>query len=178
MVALIRHGVPAPGGVWADLGAGTGNFTFALADLLGPEGTIYAVDRDAKALAALQRRLEHTPPGATLHTQQADVTRPLHLPPLDGILMANLLHFVARQTEFLAALRETLVSGGRLLVVEYEQPTPLPWAPYPVPLVRLAELTAAAGFTPAVQVAIRRSASSGRAMFAAVANRAAPSRPT
>jgi hypothetical protein len=29
MVALIRDGVPAQGGVWADLGAGTGNFTWA-----------------------------------------------------------------------------------------------------------------------------------------------------
>src|SRR5262249_54282541 len=35
MVALIRGGVPGPGGIWADLGAGTGNFSWALAELLG-----------------------------------------------------------------------------------------------------------------------------------------------
>ena len=38
MVALIRGGVPRAGGVWADLGAGTGNFTWALAELIGPQG--------------------------------------------------------------------------------------------------------------------------------------------
>ena len=44
---------PAPrrpssaGGTWADIGAGEGAFTLALADLLGPGGRIVAVDRDA-----------------------------------------------------------------------------------------------------------------------------------
>ena len=50
MVALIRGGVSEPGGNWADLGAGTGNFSWALAELIGPQGTIYAIDRDAKAI--------------------------------------------------------------------------------------------------------------------------------
>ena len=38
-VALLRPGVP-PGGAWADIGAGEGAFTLALADLLGPGGSI------------------------------------------------------------------------------------------------------------------------------------------
>src|SRR5690606_11791159 len=33
------------GGTWADLGAGSGTFTRALASLLGAAGTVYAVDR-------------------------------------------------------------------------------------------------------------------------------------
>jgi ubiquinone/menaquinone biosynthesis C-methylase UbiE len=43
-VALLRAGVPGPGGVWADLGSGAGAFTLALADLIGPTGQIYSVD--------------------------------------------------------------------------------------------------------------------------------------
>ena len=50
MVGLIRGGIPTGGGAWADLGAGTGNFTWALRDLLDPTGTIYAIDRDRKAI--------------------------------------------------------------------------------------------------------------------------------
>ena len=46
MIELIRGGVPGAGGVWADLGAGTGNFTWALRELLGTHGLIYSVDRD------------------------------------------------------------------------------------------------------------------------------------
>ena len=51
-VGLLRGGVAGPGGVWADIGAGEGAFTLALADLLGPGARIVAVDRDAGALRA------------------------------------------------------------------------------------------------------------------------------
>ncbi|MCX6661159.1 MAG: class I SAM-dependent methyltransferase [Euryarchaeota archaeon] len=44
------------GHVVADLGCGPGYFTFSLAEAVGPEGTVYAVDSDAKAIRALERR--------------------------------------------------------------------------------------------------------------------------
>jgi hypothetical protein len=53
--ALLAQAVPPGPAVWADLGAGGGTFTRALAARLGPGGRIYAVDRDAHAIAALQR---------------------------------------------------------------------------------------------------------------------------
>lgn len=168
MVALIRGGVAEPGGVWADLGAGTGNFTFALAALLGPTGVIYAVDRDAKALAAQRARLAVAPLAAALHLVQADVVaQPPDLPPLDGILAANLLHFVADPLALLRRMQRWLRPEGRLLVVEYEQSTPIAWVPYPMPLARLAEVGAEAGFGSVTQIGSRRSPSSGRVMYAA-----------
>ena len=67
MVALIRGGVPMPSGVWADLGAGTGNFTWALRELLGAQGTIYAVDRDGRAIDRQRAALaQAATPGATI----------------------------------------------------------------------------------------------------------------
>src|SRR5512146_3239425 len=111
MVALIRDGVPGPGGMWADLGAGTGNFTWALAELLGPGAAVHALDRDARAVAAQHARLRAEPPAATVIPRQADVTRPLDLPPLDGILAANLLHFIGDQAGLLRRLRAHLRPG-------------------------------------------------------------------
>jgi ubiquinone/menaquinone biosynthesis C-methylase UbiE len=140
IVDLIRGGVPVTGGTWADLGAGTGNFTWALADLLGPTATIYALDRDARAVAAQERRLRDDTPAATVLPRQADVLRPLDLPPLDGIIAANLLHFVREQAGLLERLRAALRPSRRLLVVEYEQALPIPWVPHPLPFARLAEL--------------------------------------
>ena len=58
--ALIAGALPPrrPGAaeptLWADLGAGTGTFTSALAWLLGQGATVLAVDRDPGALGALR----------------------------------------------------------------------------------------------------------------------------
>jgi ubiquinone/menaquinone biosynthesis C-methylase UbiE len=171
MVALIRGGVPGPGGVWADLGAGTGNFSWALAELIGASGTIYAIDRDAKAIRQLHQRMSQTDPGAAIIPQQADFTRPLDLPTLDGVLMANALHFVREQAAALALVASYLRPGGRLLLVEYDLRAPVPWVPYPVSLERLELLAADAGFEKPSEIGRRVSPSSGGAMFAALALR-------
>src|SRR5690348_10132876 len=102
MVELIRGGVPSPGGMWADLGAGTGNFTRALRELLGPGGTLYAVDRDGRAVRALGDLAVQ--PGAAVIPRQADIAQPLRLPPLDGALVANALHFIRDQPAALALI--------------------------------------------------------------------------
>ncbi len=56
-VRLLRDGVFGGGRTWADLGSGEGAFTLALADLLGPNGSIHAVDRDGHALQVQMRAL-------------------------------------------------------------------------------------------------------------------------
>jgi len=87
-VALLRPGISEPGGVWADLGSGSGAFTLALADLLGPQAYIYSVDRDRGALHEQQRAMQAAFPAARVEYIAADFTQPLNLPPLEGIVMA------------------------------------------------------------------------------------------
>ena len=172
MVTLIRNGVPGAGGVWADLGAGTGNFTWALRQLLGPQATIYALDRDRRAIERQQIAMAQTnEPGATVVPIQADFTRPLDLPPLDGVLMANALHFVRDQPATLALIASYLRPGGRLLLVEYDLATALAWVPFPVPFERFEALAAQAGLASPRLVGTRRSPSSGITMYAGVAVR-------
>jgi ubiquinone/menaquinone biosynthesis C-methylase UbiE len=129
---LLRGGVPGPGGVWADLGSGTGAFTLALADLLGPSGTIYSVDTARGALREQERSMRSLFPHANIHYMVADFTRSLELPPLDGVVMANSLHFVRDKDPVLKLVESYLRPGGHLLLIEYNADRGNPWVPHPL----------------------------------------------
>jgi SAM-dependent methyltransferase len=137
LVALIEDGVGDGGGRWADLGAGEGAFTLALADLLGPNAQIVAVDKDARALRGI---------GHGIETRVADFTKPLDLHDLDGIVMANSLHYVRDKQPVLQAVRAMLRPGGRLIIVEYGADRGNPWVPYPFTYSRWETMAARAGF--------------------------------
>jgi ubiquinone/menaquinone biosynthesis C-methylase UbiE len=146
-VALLARGVTqGEGGTWADLGAGTGAFTLALADLVGPHGVIHAIDRDRAALAELRSAFVSAVPQAELRVQAADFTRRLDLADLDGVVMANALHFVEDKTAVLALVRGYLRHGGRLLLVEYDSDRGNAWVPHPLSFETWRDLAADAGF--------------------------------
>jgi SAM-dependent methyltransferase len=140
-VALLRGGVPERGGVWADLGSGAGAFTLALADLLGPGATIYSVDRDRAALRAQAEEMRARFPDTTAYYLAADFARPLDLPPLDGVVMANSLHFQRHKEPVLELVRGYLRPGGRLVLVEYNADRGNLWVPHPLSYPAWANLT-------------------------------------
>lgn len=131
-VALLRGGIAGQGGVWADLGSGTGAFTLALADLIGPTGEIYSVDKDRGSLREQERAMRARFPAVMVHYLAADFSRKLDLPPLDGIVMANSLHYQRDKDAVLQLVRGYLRPGGRMLLVEYNADRGNPWVPYPL----------------------------------------------
>jgi hypothetical protein len=156
-VHLLRKGIPQASGIWADLGAGAGAFTLALADLLGPTGHIYAVDKDRSSLQQLERSMYRQFPETQVEYVQADFTHPLTLPPLTGIVMANSLHFVRKKDVVLQLVRQYLQlsstqsaspqTAGRLILVEYNADRGNPWVPYPLSYPTWEELAYRNGFT-------------------------------
>lgn len=130
-VFLLRKGIPGPGGVWADFGSGWGAFTLALADLIGPTGRIYSVDKDRGSLREQERAMRSRFPGTNVTYLHADFTKRLDIPPLDGIVMANALHFLRNKDATLQLVRSYLKPQGRLLIVEYSTDRGNPWVPYP-----------------------------------------------
>ena len=129
---------------WADLGAGHGTFTAALAMLLGQGARVHAIDRDVAAYAALLALAGRRPSGTVIVPQLADFADPrawdaLALRDLDGVLLANALHFVpaSQQPAVLARVAGALRPGGALVLVEYEGRAPSPWVPHPVSQARL-----------------------------------------
>jgi ubiquinone/menaquinone biosynthesis C-methylase UbiE len=131
-VRLLRKGVPAGGGSWADLGAGSGAFTLALAELLGPDGQIIAIDKDQGSLRLLEQNMRAMFPTNAVSYVRDDFTRPLALPQLDGIVMANSLHYVQSKDTLLKRIHAYLRPGGRLLLVEYNVDRGNTWVPYPL----------------------------------------------
>ena len=150
---LIRDGVSGGGPAWADLGSGEGAFTLALADLLGPKGSIHTVDRDRGALAVQLQQLESRFAAVAVTPIVADFTAPIGLPPLDGIVMANSLHFAADTGHVLELVRGYLRPGGRLVLVEYGVDRGNPWVPYPLSFATWSKVAAAAGFRDTRQLA-------------------------
>lgn len=146
-VELLREGIEHPGGVWADFGAGTGAFTLALVELAGEESVVHAIDRDATALSRNREAMGVRFPDARVSYHAADFTRPLPLPRLDGIIMANALHFQRDAMAVMSRTRRYLRPGGRLLLVEYNIDWSSAAVPFPVPYEAWQGIARAAGFT-------------------------------
>ena len=163
---LIRAGVTSTGGIWADLGAGSGVFTRALAELLGPSGQVYALDRQPVRATVSEG-------GADIVPIRADFTRLLASPfepnALDGILMANSLHFVRRHEYTLKKIVRHLKPGGTFLLVEYDLTTGSPWIPFPVPLGRFQTLAPRVGLGEVQEVGRHPSRYGPREFYAAAA---------
>jgi ubiquinone/menaquinone biosynthesis C-methylase UbiE len=146
LVGLLRGGIDTKGGNWADLGAGEGAFTLALADLLGPGAHITAVDRDTGALRRLGAEVGRRFPTTRVETLVADFRKTLPLAGLDGVVMANSLHFVRDKEPVLSGVKAMLRPGGRLIVVEYGSDRGNPWVPHPFTYARWERMAADAGF--------------------------------
>jgi len=142
---MLAPAVPAGRSTWLDLGAGDGLFTRALARRLGEGGTVLAIDQEAQVLQSIPAS-----DGASIQTAVGDIRQLdqiVGLPNvLDGVLCANVLHFVPDPEAVLIELAARLVPGGRVVVIEYDRDRGSRWVPYPIPRRQLDTLFDGAGF--------------------------------
>ena len=128
--------------VWADLGAGSGTFTNALSAFIGNDSIIYAVDTSATDLKKIK-----TKPSVALKLINSDF---LHddwiIESFTGVMLANSIHFVTDKVSLLQRVKQNLLPGGRVIVVEYEMDAGNAWVPYPIGFSKLSEISKACGF--------------------------------
>jgi ubiquinone/menaquinone biosynthesis C-methylase UbiE len=156
-VNLLRRGIPQTGGVWADFGSGTGAFTLALAELIQPIGMIISIDRDGSALQAQEKQMSARFPEVDVRYLKANYAHPIDLPPLDGIIAANTLHFLLDKEAVLNLFFAYLKPTGRMILVEYNIDRGNYAVPYPLPYPVWERLSKAAGFAVTQLLATRPS---------------------
>lgn len=137
----LDKGIP---GTWADLGCGSGLFTKALATLLADGSTIYAIDQTDTFRADNMVSKSKT---NIIFRKQDIEKQELNLAALDGILMANALHYIKDKDSFLEKLKRILKPEGAFLLVEYDTDIPVPhWVPFPVSFNAATQLFKRAGY--------------------------------
>ena len=112
---------------WLDLGCGKGTFTEALATMLPAHSKITGVDKNNQQLPPQMSDQ------VSIKFIEADFeTKALALAGVDGILMANSLHFVRDKESLIRRLENHFSTSRRFLIVEYDTPVSNPWVPFPI----------------------------------------------
>jgi predicted methyltransferase len=108
----------APGSAVADIGAGRGYFTMRLAQRVGLQGRVFAVDTDANALGRLRERAEKEGLKQVTVVESANDDPRLDPGSVDAILVVNAFHEMREFDAMLAAMHRALKPGGLLGIID------------------------------------------------------------
>ena len=121
---LVKSMELAPDAVVADIGAGSGYFTFRIAPLL-PQGRVLAVDIQPEMLELIEGRRRESGVGNVETILGGEMDPALPAGAVDAALMVDAYHEFSFPREMMTALFAALKPGGRVYLVEYraEDPT-------------------------------------------------------
>jgi len=114
----ILRDIVRPGDACLDLGCGIGYFTIPLAGLVGPSGSVTAVDLQPEMLVGLRRRAEKAGLLSRIRPHQADASGLPFEAAFDFALAFWMAHEVPDQGSLFHQIRTALKPGGRFLLVE------------------------------------------------------------
>jgi len=117
-----------PGEVIADIGAGSGYFTFSIAHHLGPEGKVYAVDVSPDMILHLNRRIRDLKT-TNVVSVLADPDDPL-LPEqsVNRFFICDVWHHVESPSKYLGMIKKMLKPGGQVIMIDFHKKE-LPFGP-------------------------------------------------
>ncbi len=113
-----------PGMAVCDMGCGNGFYTLELAELVGDQGAVYAVDIQQEMLRLLEARAEKTELKNIKPVLGSLIDPRLPDGKLDLILCVDVYHEFSHPEHMLAAMRKSLKKDGRLVLVEFRKEDP------------------------------------------------------
>ena len=110
-----------PGEVIADIGAGSGYFSFRLAHFVGDKGKVYAVDVSPDMIRHVNRRIRETK-ATNVVTILADNDDPL-LPDqsVNRFFICDVWHHIENQTKYLSLMKRMLKPGGEIVLIDFHK---------------------------------------------------------
>lgn len=107
----------------ADIGAGSGFYTFRIAPKVS-DGKVYAVEIQDDAIAYLKKKAAELKADNVTVIKGTDKSPNLPEGSVDLAVMVDVYHELLHPQEFLQAIKRALMSKGRLLLLEYKQEDP------------------------------------------------------
>ena len=119
--AVIQSLHVPPGASVADVGSGGGYFSFPLAEAVGPQGKVFAVDVDKGSLDYIRRQAETRGVSniALVQAAKDDPRLPEH--GVDLIFTCNTYHHLDNRVVYLQSLARYLRLDGRVAIIDYTE---------------------------------------------------------
>jgi ubiquinone/menaquinone biosynthesis C-methylase UbiE len=140
---------------WADLGCGDGLFSKALLTMLPDGSIVHAIDQTRQSFSDPNIKFQK------LNFEKDELVLPL----LNGILMANSLHFIKDKIFLLRKLKNNLLPGGSFILIEYDLSVANRWVPYPLNYIAAIGLFKEAGFGSIEKITERKSVFNSTTMY-------------
>ena len=114
----------SPDAVVADIGAGTGYFTFRMAALV-PAGRVYAVDIQPEMLTIIRKRMQRRSVENVIPVKGEADNPGLPAGAIDAVLLVDAYHEFAYPYEMMNGIVRSLRPGGKVFLIEYRGEDPL-----------------------------------------------------
>ena len=131
---VVRQMRLKPTDVAADIGAGTGYFTFRLSRAVS-QGKVYAVDIQPEMLAIIEQRKEKSGTKNVVGVLGTETDTKLPAQGVDVALLVDAYHEFSYPREMMESIARSLKPGGRVVQVEYRAEDP------DVPIKRLHKMS-------------------------------------
>lgn len=109
--------------VVADIGAGSGYYTFKIAPKV-PKGKVYAVEIQEKAINYLKEKSQELGFSNVVPVMGSEKNPNLPTSSVDLAIMVDVYHELEYPVEMLASIRQSLKPRGKLLLIEYRGEDP------------------------------------------------------